>query len=117
MEAERMARSSTSTGLKQLSDSRGHLASDALLQLVGEIVRANLRLYDVALRYGSDELVCDAQSQRRRGQGALREDRRSFDGRPGAPTHGLAESEPTGSLEELIARAPTPTCSKPAAPL
>ena len=34
--------------LKQVNDSRGHLAGDALLQLVGETLRANIRPYDMA---------------------------------------------------------------------
>src|SRR5207248_4525452 len=33
-------------GLKHVNDSQGHLAGDALLRLVGETVRANLRPYD-----------------------------------------------------------------------
>ena len=44
--------------LKQVNDSHGHLAGDALLQLVGETLRANIRPYDVIVRYGGDELVC-----------------------------------------------------------
>src|SRR5438552_5090078 len=45
-------------GLKQVNDSQGHLAGDALLRLVGETLRANVRPYDVIVRYGGDELVC-----------------------------------------------------------
>src|SRR5947209_3484219 len=44
-------------GLKQLNDSQGHLAGDALLQLVGETLHANVRPYDVIVRYGGDEPV------------------------------------------------------------
>jgi diguanylate cyclase (GGDEF)-like protein len=45
-------------GLKQVNDSDGHLAGDALLRLLGHTVRANLRAYDVLVRYGGDELLC-----------------------------------------------------------
>jgi diguanylate cyclase (GGDEF)-like protein len=44
--------------LKQLNDSRGHLAGDELLKRVGERLRTNLRPYDVIVRYGGDEFVC-----------------------------------------------------------
>jgi diguanylate cyclase (GGDEF)-like protein len=95
-------------GLKQLNDSRGHLAGDALLQLVGEIVRSNVRPYDVVLRYGGDELVCampnlsaaEARARFQKIAAALKaaDAERSV-------SFGLAESEPTDSHERLIARA------------
>ncbi|HEX7309730.1 MAG TPA: GGDEF domain-containing protein [Gaiellaceae bacterium] len=44
--------------LKQVNDSHGHLAGDALLQLVVETLRANVRPHDVIVRYGDAELVC-----------------------------------------------------------
>src|SRR5207247_358922 len=43
-------------GLKAVNDSQGHLAGDALLRLLGETLRANVRPYDVIVRYGCDEL-------------------------------------------------------------
>ena len=45
-------------GLKQVNDTAGHLAGDALLKLVGETLRSNVRPYDVLVRYGGDEFVC-----------------------------------------------------------
>ena len=45
-------------GLKQLNDTRGHPAGDAALRLVGQALRANLRPYDVIVRYGGDEFLC-----------------------------------------------------------
>lgn len=45
-------------GLKEVNDTQGHLAGDALLQLVGETVRGNVRPYDITVRYGGDELIC-----------------------------------------------------------
>src|SRR5205823_4614793 len=95
-------------GLKHVNDSQGHLAGDALLRLVGETVRANLRPYDVVLRYGGDELVCAMPNL------SATESRARFDKIAAAltaadPEHsvtfGLAESEPAESLRELIARA------------
>src|SRR5438309_1243569 len=38
--------------LKALNDSEGHAAGDALLRLIGQTLRANLRPYDVLVRYG-----------------------------------------------------------------
>jgi diguanylate cyclase (GGDEF)-like protein len=45
-------------GLKLVNDSRGHLAGDAPLKLVGGTIRAHVRPYDVIVRYGGDEFVC-----------------------------------------------------------
>jgi diguanylate cyclase (GGDEF)-like protein len=44
-------------GLKQVNDSKGHLAGDALLRSLGSALLHCLRGYDVVLRYGGDELV------------------------------------------------------------
>jgi len=44
-------------GFKQLNDSQGHLAGDALLSVVGEIVLAQVREIDIACRYGGDEFA------------------------------------------------------------
>ena len=61
-------------GLKRINDTQGHLAGDALLRLVGETLRANLRPYDVIVRYGGDEHTRD--------DGSLNED--SYSGGPDA---------------------------------
>jgi diguanylate cyclase (GGDEF)-like protein len=95
-------------GLKQVNDSQGHVAGDALLQLVGETLRANVRPYDVVLRYGGDEFVCampnlsstEAKARFEKIAAALR----AADAEHSV-TYGLAESEPADSLHELIARA------------
>jgi diguanylate cyclase (GGDEF)-like protein len=95
-------------GLKQVNDSRGHLAGDALLQLVGETLRANVRPYDVIVRYGGDELVCampnltgpEARARFETIAAALK----AIDAEHSV-TFGLAEAEPADSLQELIARA------------
>ncbi len=95
-------------GLKQVNDSQGHLAGDGLLQLVGETLRANVRPYDVIVRYGGDELVCampnlnapEARARFEKIAAALAAVNAEH-----SVTFGLAEAEPADSLQGLIARA------------
>jgi diguanylate cyclase (GGDEF)-like protein len=95
-------------GLKHLNDSQGHLAGDALLKLVGETLRANVRPYDVIVRYGGDELVC-AMPNLKAPEAAARFEKivTSLAGvnAEHSITVGLAQAEPTDSLQDLIARA------------
>jgi diguanylate cyclase (GGDEF)-like protein len=95
-------------GLKAVNDSQGHLAGDALLRLLGETLRANVRPYDVILRYGGDELLCAMPNL------GVREARARFEKIAAVLaaadadysfTFGLGEAEPADSLQELIARA------------
>ena len=44
--------------LKELNDTAGHPAGDRLLHLVVVTLRANMRSYDVIVRYGGDEFLC-----------------------------------------------------------
>ena len=44
-------------GFKQVNDTHGHQAGDALLMLAGKVIAANLRRMDIAARYGGDEFV------------------------------------------------------------
>ena len=95
-------------GLKEVNDSHGHLAGDALLRLVGETLRANVRPYDVVVRYGGDELLCampnltavDATTRFEKIAAAL-----TSAGTGHSVTFGLAEAESADSLEDLIMRA------------
>jgi len=95
-------------GLKLLNDSQGHLAGDTLLQLLGETLRANVRPYDVIVRYGGDEFICampnlsasDARARFERIAALLT----AADAKHSV-TFGLAEAEPADTLQELIARA------------
>ncbi len=45
-------------GLKRVNDTQGHLAGDRLLVAVADSLRANLRAYDLIMRFGGDEFVC-----------------------------------------------------------
>src|SRR6266508_6637369 len=95
-------------GLKAVNDSQGHLAGDALLRLLGETLRGNVRPYDVIVRYGGDELLCAMSNL------GVPEARARFEKIAAALaaadadhsiTFGLAAAEPADGLEELIARA------------
>jgi diguanylate cyclase (GGDEF)-like protein len=95
-------------GLKEVNDAHGHVAGDALLRRVGETIHANVRAYDVLVRYGGDEFLCampnliaaDARGRFEKIAGALSAATPSH-----SVTFGLAEAEPTDSLEALITRA------------
>ncbi len=45
-------------GLKQVNDRDGHAAGDVVLAAVGRELLANVRTYDVVVRWGGDEFVC-----------------------------------------------------------
>jgi diguanylate cyclase (GGDEF)-like protein len=45
-------------GLKTLNDTKGHVAGDALLKGVAQVLQKRLRAEDVVFRYGGDEFVC-----------------------------------------------------------
>jgi diguanylate cyclase (GGDEF)-like protein len=95
-------------GLKEINDSQGHLAGDTLLQHLGETLRANVRPYDVIVRYGGDEFICampnvsgpEARARFERIAALLT----AADAKHSV-TFGLAEAEPADSLQELIGRA------------
>jgi diguanylate cyclase (GGDEF)-like protein len=42
---------------KHINDSHGHLAGDAVLRQVAELLQASLRAHDMAARYGGEELL------------------------------------------------------------
>jgi diguanylate cyclase (GGDEF)-like protein len=95
-------------GLKQVNDSEGHQAGDALLQRVGANLRANVRAYDVIVRYGGDEFICampnlsasEASARFEKIAAALTAVNAEH-----SITYGLAEADAGESLQQLIARA------------
>jgi diguanylate cyclase (GGDEF)-like protein len=95
-------------GLKQVNDGEGHLAGDALLQLVGETLRANVRPYDLIVRYGGDEFVC-AMSNLSTGEARTRFEKIAAVLTAVSPEHsatfGIAEADRDDTLQELLARA------------
>ncbi len=95
-------------GLKQVNDTEGHLAGDALLQRVGETIRTSIRPYDLIVRYGGDEFVCAMPNL------SAREARTRFEKiavalTAASPEHsvtfGIAEAGRDDGLRELLARA------------
>ncbi len=45
-------------GLKAINDSRGHAEGDRILREIANVLRANLRSYDLLVRFGGDEFLC-----------------------------------------------------------
>ena len=45
-------------GLEATNDSDGHPAGDRVLRELVDTIRANLRSYDLVVRFGGDEFVC-----------------------------------------------------------
>jgi diguanylate cyclase (GGDEF)-like protein len=91
-----------------VNDSHGLLAGDALLRLLGDTLRANVRGYDVLVRYGGDELLCampnlTAAEETSRFEKIAAALRAADTGH--SVTFGLAEAEAGDSLEDLIMRA------------
>jgi diguanylate cyclase (GGDEF)-like protein len=94
-------------GLKDVNDSRGHAAGDALLTDVAATIRSKLRSYDPIVRVGGDEFVCafsdfDLDSVRRR----FDEIRMALDGKQKgySISVGLAELRSNDTLDDLTAR-------------
>lgn len=53
-------------GFKQINDTHGHLAGDAVLQAVGQALATSVRVGDLAFRYGGDEfavLLCGVDAR------------------------------------------------------
>jgi len=64
-EVERSKREGTSIAVlmadidnfKQINDTRGHQVGDAVLRVVGSVIRSAVRVFDVCARYGGDEFA------------------------------------------------------------
>jgi diguanylate cyclase (GGDEF)-like protein len=95
-------------GLKQVNDSLGHQAGDALLELVGYALGSNLRPYDVIVRYGGDEFLCampdisphEARARFKQIARALAAVKARY-----SISFGLAQARPDETLPQLVARA------------
>jgi diguanylate cyclase (GGDEF)-like protein len=95
-------------GLKQVNDTVGHLAGDALLIAVADSLRACLRSYDLIMRFGGDEFVCalpNASLEQVRGR--FGEVSRFLEACPvaGSITAGITELIAGDRAEDLIRRA------------
>lgn len=94
-------------GLKELNDTEGHAAGDALLRDVVHAIQKHLRSYDPIVRVGGDEFVCALADA------SIEEARRRFEGisatieklRPTAAISvGFAAMRPDETLAHLAAR-------------
>jgi diguanylate cyclase (GGDEF)-like protein len=95
-------------GLKQVNDTDGYSAGDALLRLIGETLHTHLRPHDLIVRYGGDEFVCAMPSLSLTETTARFELVAAFlrrDHETHSITFGLSELDPVDTLEELVARA------------
>jgi diguanylate cyclase (GGDEF)-like protein len=95
--------------LKVRNDLHGHIAGDHLLRKIADTLRANVRSYDLVVRYGGDEFICgfpalDVNDAAER-FAHINEDLAASD--EASVAFGLAELERGDSLTELITRADT----------
>ncbi|HYO61191.1 MAG TPA: GGDEF domain-containing protein [Actinomycetota bacterium] len=92
--------------LKETNDSLGHVAGDRLLREAVESIRANLRSYDLIVRFGGDEFVCAlidvSMSQTAERFAAVNAKLEELDA---SLTVGLAEMRTGDSLADLVERA------------
>ena len=97
-------------GLKRVNDAHedGHAAGDELLRTLVRAMFANIRSYDLVIRYGGDEFLCALEGvsleRARHRMTAIRKALREELSRP-AITVGLAALEPGETVDQLVARA------------
>jgi diguanylate cyclase (GGDEF)-like protein len=94
-------------GLKRRNDSLGHPAGDQLLRAIVASIRAQLRSYDLVIRYGGDEFLCSLLDVTMT-QAAERFSLVNADlaaAQKASVTAGLAQLNADDRLEDLIARA------------
>ena len=93
--------------LKSVNDSSGHAAGDALLRELAGALKRRLRAYDLVMRWGGDEFVVAlSHAGQKSARRILEEVEHDFGARTGHHFDiGVAEIEPEGGAEELVARA------------
>jgi diguanylate cyclase (GGDEF)-like protein len=94
--------------LKAVNDSLGHVAGDRLLVEVASTIRAQMRSYDLIVRYGGDEFLCVLSGLSMSAATARLELINTVlaaGAEHGSITVGLAELQPGDSAASLIARA------------
>jgi diguanylate cyclase (GGDEF)-like protein len=97
-------------GLKEVNDTSGHSDGDRLLRRVVDTVRANVRAYDVIVRYGGDEFLCVLpQLPRNIAQDRMEKIAAVLTAADAQHSiaFGLAEYDPADGIDELIGRADT----------
>lgn len=97
-------------GLKQVNDSEGHAAGDALLRAAGDAIRDGLRAEDIGVRAGGDEfIVVLAGTDEADARLVAERIRSSFTQRIGEAraglSHGVGLWAPGTSVEALLAAA------------
>ncbi len=95
-------------GLKQVNDTHGHLAGDALLVAAADSLRECLRSYDLIMRFGGDEFVCalsDTDLADARTRFAEVSDALTQSDAGGSITVGLAALDEEHTAEALLHRA------------
>lgn len=93
--------------LKQVNDTRGHGAGDAVLREMAAALRRRLRAYDLVIRWGGDEFVCSLPGAGlEAAQRAMDDIRTELRARTGCTfSAGFAELGDDGDAEALVARA------------
>jgi len=93
--------------LKEVNDTRGHAAGDAVLRETAVALRRRLRAYDLVIRWGGDEFVCSLPGAGlEAAQRAMEDIRTELRARTGCTfSAGFAELGDDGDAESLVARA------------